>query len=246
MSLTSCVMLSSPMTSPFSAGIASLHVAFLPVRFHLSPHFLWDPSHLQTASFCGLLPRGESPPPETIKGLGESSAQSAEQQPRRGPAEGEWRSKCPAGSGEGLQWIYVWLEGMLFTSEGLPHGNIGTVRWYTVLLFPLLHNDICYTKWLHGREKCYLNGKYFLMQCSYSAQQRAALSKERQEPLMPGNSITLRKILSRLECRIAVMCTNVVSNNTHCMNRRVVRRRVRYSFFLSSQQQHFSGCCERV
>lgn len=74
---------------PLSACITSLHMAFLPVDSHLAPHFLRDPSHLQTVSSCGLLTRGESAPPETIKGLRESSAQSAEQQPRRGPAEGQ-------------------------------------------------------------------------------------------------------------------------------------------------------------
>lgn len=94
---------------PLSVCITSLHVAFLPVHSHLPPHFLWDPGHLQTASLYGLLPRGESPPPETIKGLGESSAQSAERQPRGGPAEGERRSQSPAGGGQGLHWLRVML-----------------------------------------------------------------------------------------------------------------------------------------
>lgn len=103
MSLISCH--ASPLLRhPLSVCITSLHVAFLLVDFHLPPHFLWDPSHLQTASVCGLLPWGKSALPETIRGLAESSAQSAEWWPRRGPAEGEWRAKCPVGTGGGLQW----------------------------------------------------------------------------------------------------------------------------------------------
>lgn len=88
---------------PLSARITGLHVAFLPVDSHLPPHFLQDPSHLQTASVCGLLPRGKSALPETIKGLRESSVLSAERRPRGGPDEGEWRPECPLGHGEGLQ-----------------------------------------------------------------------------------------------------------------------------------------------
>lgn len=82
---------------PLSACITSLHVAFLPVDSHLPPHFLRDPGHLQTASFSGLLPRGESAQPETLTGPGEGSAQSAERRPRRGPAEGERGAKRPVG-----------------------------------------------------------------------------------------------------------------------------------------------------
>lgn len=89
---------------PLSACNTSLHVAFLPVSFHFPPYFLWDPSHLQTPSVCGLLPWGESTLPETIEGRRESSAQSTEQQPRQGPADRGWRSRCR------LQWL--WLEGM--------------------------------------------------------------------------------------------------------------------------------------
>lgn len=102
-----------------SACITSLHMAFLPVDSHLPPHFLWDSGHLQTASVCGLLPWGKSPLPETIKGLKERSAQSAERRPRRGPAEGEWRPQYTAGSGERLQWIYMICSFLLMSTFGI-------------------------------------------------------------------------------------------------------------------------------
>lgn len=55
-------------------------------------------------------PRGEPQLPETISGLRECPA---EQQPRRGPAKGERRSKCPGGIAEGGCSASAWLERML-------------------------------------------------------------------------------------------------------------------------------------
>lgn len=93
---------------PISVCITCLHLAFLPVDSHLPLHILWDPCHLQPVPVCGLQPGGKPALPETmIKGLRGSSAG---QQPRRRPAETQWRATCPTGYGRRLQWFCMILD----------------------------------------------------------------------------------------------------------------------------------------